>query len=238
MDDEQRRHLEQLRRTCTEHLRVLEGQAATFGAFVPPYIVTEIKRYQQQIADIDRQLGGETAPLPTSTTSNPTTSSPTPAAPFEVFISYAHEDSRFRARLDKHLANLQNQGMLATWYDGEIVAGEEWEPEILEHLNTAQIILLLISADFMASKYINTVELQRAVARHEAGQARVIPILLKPVDYRGAPFAKLEALPTDANKRLKAITEWSNREQAYARIAEGIRRAVEQLTSAKHSSRP
>ncbi len=159
-----------------------------------------------------------------------------PAAPLplKLFISYAHEDSRLRARLAKHLALLKNRGVLASWYDGEIVAGQEWEAAIFDQLNTADIILLLISADFLASPYCYGREMQRALERHDAKEARVIPVLLQPVDDFGhAPFAKLQAVPIDANKRLKAVTEWPHRERAYAKIAEGIRQAADQLLAAR-----
>lgn len=158
--------------------------------------------------------------------------------PVKVFVSYAHEDSRLRKRLDKHLATLKNLGLITAWYDGEIVAGQEWEPEILGNLEMADVILLLISADFLASKYIHTKELKRAMERHEAKTAKVIPVLLQPVDYRGAPFDKLEALPVDAQKRPKAVTEWSNREQAFAKAAEGIRKAVEKWQTERLTTYP
>ncbi|HEY0734282.1 MAG TPA: FxSxx-COOH system tetratricopeptide repeat protein [Herpetosiphonaceae bacterium] len=147
----------------------------------------------------------------------------------KVFISYAHEDKKLRDNLDDHLANLKHQGIIETWYDGEIIAGQEWEPAILEQLDTADIILLLISAKFLASEYINSVEMKQAMQRHEAGEARVIPVLLRPVFFKDAPFARLEALPVDSRKQLRAITKWENRDEAYARVAEGIHRAVRLL---------
>jgi hypothetical protein len=147
----------------------------------------------------------------------------------KVFISYAHEDKPLRDDLDDHLANLKQQGIIETWHDGEIIAGQAWEPAILEQLETADVILLLISAKFLASEYINGVEMKRAMQRHEAGATRVIPELLKPVFFKNASFANLEALPKDRRSQLKAITKWSNRDEAYARVAEGIHRALSYL---------
>jgi TIR domain len=100
--------------------------------------------------------------------------------------------------------------------------GEEWERKIDDHLTTARIILLLVSADFLASHYCYDVEVQRAVERHEAGNARVIPIILKPCDWEGTPFGKLQALPKDG----KPVTTWKNREQAFTDIVSGIKAAV------------
>ena len=124
---------------------------------------------------------------------------------YDVFISYAHEDRVLRDKLETHLSVLQNQGLINLWYDGHIIAGTEWEKQIMHHLRTDKIILLLISADFMASKFCYSIELKEAIKRHEANDARVIPIILRPTYWKGAPFDKLQILPTDG----KAITLWS-----------------------------
>jgi hypothetical protein len=98
-------------------------------------------------------------------------------------------------------------------------------PCIDEHLNTAQIILLLISPDFLASDYCYDIELTRAMERHAAGDASVIPVILREVDWKSAPFGKLQALPKNAFP----VTSWENRDQAFADVARGIRQAVEEL---------
>ena len=149
--------------------------------------------------------------------------SPTPV---EVFYSYAHEDEAFRKELEKHLSLLQRQGVISVWHDRQIVPGTDWAQAIDEHLERASIILLLISADFLASDYCYGVEMTRALERHQANEARVIPILLRPVDWHSAPFAHLQALPKNA----KAISTWKNRDQAFADVAASIRRAVEDLS--------
>jgi len=148
-----------------------------------------------------------------------------PPKPIEVFFSYAHEDEDLRDELEKHLSILKWQGVITGWHDRRIGAGREWEGEIDKHLNTAHIILLLISADFLASDYCYDVEMKRAMKRHEAGEARVIPVILRPVDWKGAPFVKLQALPRDA----KAVTEWPNRDKALLDVVRGIRAAVKEL---------
>lgn len=147
----------------------------------------------------------------------------------EVFFSYAHEDEKLRDELAKHLKLLQRQGVISAWHDRQIIAGTEWGSEIDENLETAQVILLLVSADFLASDYCYDVELKRAMERHEAKEARVIPIILREVDWHGAPFGKLQALPKNA----EPVTNWQNLDQAFADIARGIRRAVEDLTKKK-----
>src|SRR6266702_2939614 len=145
----------------------------------------------------------------------------------EVFYSYAHKDETFRKTLDEHLSLLQRQGVISVWHDRQIVPGTDWAQAIDEHLERASIILLLISADFLASDYCYGVEMTRALERHQANEARVIPILLRPVDWNNAPFAYLQALPTGA----KPITTWRNRDAAFTDVAAGIRRVIEDLSS-------
>jgi hypothetical protein len=147
------------------------------------------------------------------------------AGAIELFYSYAHKDERLRNELNKHLYNLKRQGLIADWYDRDISAGTEWEQEIDIHLNTAQVILLLISPDFMASDYCYSIEMKHALERHELREARVIPIILKIVDWKDAPFSKLQVLPKNA----KAVTSWKDRNAAFFEIAKGIREALQDL---------
>src|SRR6266849_519414 len=145
--------------------------------------------------------------------------------PIEVFYAYAHKDAPFRNRLENHLSLLSRQGLITQWHDRHILPGVDWAQTIDTHLERASVILLLISADFLASDYCYGIEMKRALERHQANEARVIPILLRPVDWHGAPFAHLQALPTDA----KPITTWRNQDEAFTDVVAGIRRAVEDL---------
>ncbi len=99
--------------------------------------------------------------------------------------------------------------------------------EIQTHLNAAPIILLLISPDFISSDYCYSIEMKQAVKRHEAGGARVVPIILRPVEWKDAPFGKLQALP----KHAKPITKWSNRDDAFLETARGIYQAILEITN-------
>ena len=145
--------------------------------------------------------------------------------PFSVFISYAHQDRALREELETHLSNLRRQNVIASWYDGDISPGTDWKAQIIAHLNTDQIILLLISADFMASDFCYSIEMTQAIDRHDANQARVIPIILRPTDWKGAPFAKLQVLPTGG----KAVTRWPTHDDAFVDIVQGIRQAIDDL---------
>jgi tetratricopeptide (TPR) repeat protein len=140
-----------------------------------------------------------------------------------VFFSYAHRDKGFRDRLEEHLSNLKYRGLITTLYDGEISAGEEWAQQIDIYLNKAHIILLLISASFMASEYCYSIEMRRALERHERQEAHVIPILLRPVLFTDAPFAKLQMLPTNG----KPVIQWRDRDSAFVDIAYAIERVAQ-----------
>jgi tetratricopeptide (TPR) repeat protein len=146
-----------------------------------------------------------------------------------VFYCYAHEDQAMRDELEKHLGILKRHGQIIGWHDRDISAGNEWEHEINSHLNLADIILLLVSPDFIHSEYCYSVEMSRALERHYAGEAYVIPIILRPVDWDDAPFSKLQVLPT--NKR--PITSWPNADEAFLDVARGIRIAVKGYVSQK-----
>lgn len=145
--------------------------------------------------------------------------------PIEVFCSCAHEDEAALHKLEAHLSSLKRQGLLSLWYSRLIEPGLDWARSIDKHLERASVILLLISADFLASDYCYGIEMTRALERHAAGEVRVIPILVRPVDWQGTPFAHLSVLPADA----RALTIWDNEDTALAAVAAGIRRVIEDL---------
>jgi ABC-type branched-subunit amino acid transport system substrate-binding protein len=142
--------------------------------------------------------------------------------PVSMFISYAHEDEPLRKQFEKHLSLLQRQGLVSAWHDRQITGGTNWAEVLDRHLNSASIILLLISADFLASDYCYGIEMRRALDRDKAGQAQVIPIFLRPVDWKDAPFAHLQALPTNT----RAITTWNDRDEAWVDVVGGIRQVI------------
>jgi O-acetyl-ADP-ribose deacetylase (regulator of RNase III) len=139
-----------------------------------------------------------------------------------VFVSYARADRELRDRLGKQLAGLKRSRIVNEWHDRLITPGDDWHQEIDEQLKNADLILLLLSADFMASEYIMSVEVTQALARHEKGEACVIPVVLKPVDWSDAPFRRFQALPTDG----KPVTSWADPEAALLDVAQGVKRAA------------
>ncbi len=158
------------------------------------------------------------------------------ASTIEIFYSYAHEDEKLRNKLEQQLALLQLHGQITNWHDRKINPGREWANEIDANLNKAQIILLLVSPAFLSSDYCYGVEMKRALERHESGEARVIPIILRPVHWEDAPFGKLQALPTDG----KPVTSrsWHNLDEAFFDIAQGIRKAVKELMPSSNDVTP
>ncbi|MGF1934947.1 MAG: GUN4 domain-containing protein [Nostoc sp. ChiQUE02] len=150
-----------------------------------------------------------------------------PEVSLQLFFSYSHKDEALRDELAKHLSILEWQGVISSWHDRKILPGEEWDYQINDNLNTADIILLLISSDFLFSKYCWDVEVKKAIERHHAGEACVIPVILRSVDWSGAPFAKLQALPKNAEPVVSR--HWHNQDEAFTDVARGIRAAAEKL---------
>ncbi len=143
-----------------------------------------------------------------------------------VFFSYALKDAPLLEELKKHLQPLKREGLISVWYDNTIsVAGKAWQRERAAQLDNASIIILLISPDFLASDYIYSVEMPRAMQRHTAGEARIIPVLLKPAHWESAPFAQFTPLPTNA----QPITSWRDRNKAFLNVTEGLRAVLETL---------
>jgi hypothetical protein len=152
-----------------------------------------------------------------------------PTRTIKIFYSYAPEDEKLRQQLEKQLRILRYNGLITEWYNREISAGEDKESEITEQLNSADIILLLVSTDFIASDYCYGFEVKRAMERHNLGDARVIPVILRPVfDWKNTPFGKLQVLPKNENP----VVKWSNQDAAFANVAEGIKNVVEEMNAA------
>lgn len=143
----------------------------------------------------------------------------------KLFFSYCHLDEALRDRLEVHLSLLKQQGLIETWHDRRILAGDNIDAAIDANLESADVILLLVSADFIASKYCYSIEMKRALERHQDGSARVIPVILDDCDWHPAPFGNLNAVPKDG----KAVTTWPNQAQAWADAARQIRKAVEKI---------
>jgi len=140
----------------------------------------------------------------------------------KIFVSYSHADELLRIELEKHLAALRRQGFTTVWHDRKIRPGEDFAVAIDQAIDDADLILLLVSADFIASDYCHEIEMRRAIERHKSGKARVVPIILRACDWHHAPFGKLNALPKDG----VAVTSHANQDEALSSIASALRNLV------------
>jgi len=143
----------------------------------------------------------------------------------QIFISYAHADEALRQELDKHLASLKHQGLIESWHDRRIAAGQAWADEIDANLQTADVILLLVSADFIASPYCYDVEMREAMRRNAAGQAVVIPVILRPCDWHDRPFGKLQAATRDG----RAIAKYPTLDDGFLEVVQAIKGAAHEV---------
>ncbi len=140
-----------------------------------------------------------------------------------LFISYSHKDEAIKDELVKHLSGLKRMGMISEWNDRKILPGEEWDLEIKEKLELADLILCLISSDFMASDYINDVEVQKAIDRHQKQLAKIVPIVVRPCDFESFPVSKYQALPKDA----KPISLWNDRDEALLDVVRSLKKLLQ-----------
>jgi hypothetical protein len=139
-----------------------------------------------------------------------------------VFFSYSHKDAEFRDQLEIHLTMLKRQGVIETWHDRRLIAGDAIDQGISGELERADIILLLVSPDFLASEYCYGVEMVRAMERHREGSARVIPVILRPCEWHHAPFGTLLATPVDG----RPVTKFANLDDAFLQITQAVRAAT------------
>lgn len=146
-----------------------------------------------------------------------------------IFFSYSHKDESLRDELEKHLTILKRQGHIEAWHDRRIVVGENLDQEIDQNLKAADVILLLISSDFLASDYCYDVEMTQAMKRQDSGEAKVISIILRPCDWKDAPFAKLLVTPTEG----KPVTKFPTLDDGFLEVTEAIKVALKQLGKPK-----
>ncbi|MEO3476022.1 toll/interleukin-1 receptor domain-containing protein [Roseomonas sp. CAU 1739] len=150
-----------------------------------------------------------------------------------IFFSYSHADEALRDQLEKHLSALKHEGLVDTWHDRRIPAGDVLDDAISVELERADVILLLVSADFLASNYCYNIEMRRAVERHEAREARVIPVILRPCDWHGTPFGKLAATPDDG----RPVRSFADIDEGLLQVVRATRRALPPRSSAKPPAR-
>jgi hypothetical protein len=145
--------------------------------------------------------------------------------PITIFISYSHKDERLRNQLVAHLSPMKRRGLIHTWHDRMIGPGEDWRRAIDQNLKGAAIVLLLVSADFLASDYCYEKEFAFALTQHAAGKARVVPILARDASWEETPIGQLQAIPHNC----RPVTRWSNRDAAWKNVVEGVYEVIARL---------
>jgi hypothetical protein len=145
--------------------------------------------------------------------------------PPKVFISYAHADLPFLEELKKHLAPLERTNMLSTWSDAGIRPGTNWEAKIKREIATSDIVILLVSADYLASVFSER-EMLEAVQAAEAKGTRLVPIILSPTLWERTPLARWQVFPAKG----RAVTDFRNRDEAWTDIARRIEGLVADLS--------
>lgn len=148
----------------------------------------------------------------------------------KVFFSYSHKDRKIRDDIDKHFAVLKHSKTISSWYDNEILAGEDFDHEIKQELESADIILLLISADFLNSRYCQDVEVKRALEKQTAGLAKVVPIIIDACDWKHSVIRHLKSLPDDGRE----IAKYRNKRVAYQNITDSVRQLAEVVNNPIH----
>ncbi len=151
-----------------------------------------------------------------------------------LFFSYSHKDETLRNELETHLAVLRREGVIDAWHDRKIVAGDVVDDSISAKLEEADVILLLVSPDFLASRYCYEVEFQRALERHQKGSARIIPVILRPCEWQQTPLGRFLVTPTDG----KPITKWPDRDDAFLDVTRQIRQALPKPAAAPSVRHP
>lgn len=146
-----------------------------------------------------------------------------------LVFSYSHADEALRNELEKHLSPLQRMGKITTWHDRRIVPGQEFENQIDHYFSQADIILLLISSDFIASDYCYQVEMTNALERHKCGEAVVIPVILRECAWHQLPFGSILAATTDG----KPITKFTSHDEGYVQVVEAVSRAIANMEAKK-----
>jgi len=139
----------------------------------------------------------------------------------KTFIAYSKKDFSALSEIIKHLSSLKRRELITIWHDADIEAGKDWDKEITHYLQNADLILLLISPNFIASDYCYEFELKNAIKRHENREAIVVPIILSYCDWQDTPFSNLQFIPR--NKQPIYSEYWHSEDQAFHNVTEEIK---------------
>lgn len=138
--------------------------------------------------------------------------------PKKIFISYAHRDEEAMRELDKYLGPLERKGEIEIWTDRKILPGQNWKEAIMQALESADLTLLLVSANFLDSNFINDEEIPIAFKRREEAGKHVVPIILNHCLWDLTDLGSLQAIPKDG----RPIADFSNPAQAWSEVTRSI----------------
>ncbi|MEO6039259.1 MAG: COR domain-containing protein, partial [Saprospiraceae bacterium] len=199
------------------NLSILENRKANHRPTIECEVSFEPVSIEQLLGNIFAQVVSETLTKSQALT--------TMSAPVKIFISYSHQDEDLKKEFQTRLAKMKRDGKITYWQDRELLPGAAFSKEIAEKLAEAQIVCLLISPDFMASEYCFSIEMEQALRKYEAGNGRIVPIILRPTDdWTGCELGQFNAVPTDG----KPITS-QDKDTAWADVTGKIRRLVESI---------
>jgi len=142
--------------------------------------------------------------------------------PIKAFLSYAHADEGWRAKLEPNLILLQRSGLLKIWCDHEIKPGHEWDDEIKGKLEEAELYIFLVSAALLASEYVYKVEIPIALKRMQTNNARLVPLIIRDCNWKKSEFGEFQVLPTGG----RAIKKWRDHDTAFSNVEEGLRKTI------------
>lgn len=143
----------------------------------------------------------------------------------KIFISYSRKDKAYKEELVEFLAPMRRKGIIESWNDKDIIAGEQWEDELLEQLAAAHIVIFLISSSFLNSDYINRVEINGAIERHKNRELVIIPVLVRSSDFLTSDLSSFQSLPSD----LKPISTWNDSDSAWLNVTEGLKKVIQSI---------
>lgn len=143
----------------------------------------------------------------------------------KIFISYAHKDEELKKQFETHLSGLKRQNVVDVWDDRQVLIGEKWDEKIKNKLLTSDIVIFLISSDFLASEYINEVEIKETILRHKNNEVLIAPIFLRPCDFESSILSGFQGVPRDA----KFITTWSDKDSAFLEVINELKKLINEF---------
>ncbi len=150
----------------------------------------------------------------------------------KIFISYSHKDEELKKQFETHLSGLKRQSLIDVWDDRQVLIGEKWDDKIKQKLTSSDIVIFLISSDFLASEYINEIEIKQTIDRHHANEVYLAPIFLRPCDFESSILSSFQGVPRDA----KFITTWDCIDSAFLSVVQELKKLINEFKKVESST--